>query len=159
MLLSFSFWYVYEAQGILFLCSTFKIRDVFLAGEINMPCLSWGFPFCLSFCPQVFLLVGKCEPIAGAHNLGMRFLSPPRGLSQLRCRMCELWLLPPVASYFERGQKIAAFGMEMEEQRTGRGKCAYLNFQVLFTLVAKGTPCGDVELLPICRCAPKIVVI
>lgn len=102
--------------------------------------------------------MGKCEPVAGALNLGMSFLGSPRGMSQLQCRMCELWLLPPVASYFERGEKKnAAFGMEMEEHG-GRGKCACLSFKVWFTLVAKGTPYGSVVLLPICRCAPKTVV-
>lgn len=53
MLLSLSFWYVYEPQGILFLRSTFKIKDVFLVGEINTPYLSWGFPSCLSFPPRI----------------------------------------------------------------------------------------------------------
>lgn len=43
MLVFFSSWYVYELQGILFLCSTLKIKDVFPVGEINTPCLSWGF--------------------------------------------------------------------------------------------------------------------
>lgn len=65
------------------------------------------------------------------------------------------WLLT-----LKEGKKkiIAAFGMEMEEQGMGRGKCACLSFQVWFTLVAKGTPYGNVVLLPICRCAPEIVV-
>lgn len=43
--------------------------------------------------------------------------------------------------------------MEMEGMR--RGKCACLSFKVWFTLVAKGTPCGNVVLLPVCRCAPE----
>lgn len=84
----------------------------------------------------------------------MRFLGTPRGMSQLQCRMCELWLLPSVAFYFKGGQKIAAFGMEMEEQEMRRGKCACSSFKVWFILVAEDTPFGNVMLLPFCRCAP-----
>lgn len=85
----------------------------------------------------------------------MRFLGSPRGMSQPQCSMCELWLLPPVASYFKRGQKIAAFGVEMEEQGMKRSKCACS----ISKCDSPCVPCGDVMLLPICRCAPQIVVI
>lgn len=73
--------------------------------------------------------------------------------------MCELWLFPPVASYFKRGQKIAAFGMEMEEQGMGKGECACSSFRMWFTLVAMGTPRDAAARLQVCslNCANSVV--